>query len=326
MPFKLDNYISEIPFSDTPDAYGHFIKVDKVLFEGRSRHQKMLVIHNSKFGNVLILDGFFQVSELDEHLYHEPLVQPAMFSHPNPKNVLIIGGGDGGALEEVLKHKTVEKAVMIELDKEIVEVSKKYLKSVCKNAFSDKRTELIIGDGRNFVENTKGKFDVVIVDLTDPFGPSKMLYTKEFYTAVSKALTKDGVVALHSESPLLVPKAFNVIIKTLRSVFKFVNIHVGFVNTYATVWSFANASNSIDIRTLIPAGMKQKCKERGVKGLKYYAPAFYPNIFELTNHVKEILEEDAAISTDKDPLDVDANLKTRPLKIFAGKNGTEAIA
>src|SRR3989338_5111190 len=124
MAFEMENYISELPFSDEPNSYGHFMRVDKTLFEGRSKYQKMLVINNEKFGNVLILDGFFQVSELDEHLYHEPLVQPAMFSHPNPKNVLIIGGGDGGALEEVLKHNTVERAVMVELDADVVEVSK----------------------------------------------------------------------------------------------------------------------------------------------------------------------------------------------------------
>ncbi|MBI3413181.1 MAG: polyamine aminopropyltransferase [Candidatus Aenigmarchaeota archaeon] len=308
MPFKLENYVSEIPFSYEPDSYGHFMKVDRVLFEGRSKYQSVKVINNKIFGNVLLLDGFFQVSELDEHLYHEPLVQPAMFSHPNPKNVLIVGGGDGGALEEVLKHGTVERVVMVELDSEVVEISKKHLKSVCKDAFSDRRIKLVIDDGRKFVENTKEKFDVIIVDLTDPFGPSKMLYTKEFYTAVSNALTKDGILALHSESPLLAPKAFKVIIKTLKSVFKHVNVHLGFVNTYATVWSFANASNSIDVRKLSPDNMKQKCRERGVKDLKYYAPELYPNAFEVTNQIKKMLEEGAKISTDKNPLDVDAKL------------------
>lgn len=305
----MENYISELPFSDEPNSYGHFMKIDKILFNGQSEYQKMLVINNKKFGNVLILDGFFQVSELDEYLYHEPLVQPAMFSHPNPRNVLIIGGGDGGALEEVLKHKTVEKAVMVELDGDVIEVSKKYLKSICGNAFSDRRTEIIVGDGRKFVEKTKEKFDVIIIDLTDPFGPSKMLYTKEFYRAVSKASTSNGVVALHTESPLLAPKAFNVIIKTLKSVFKHVNVHLGFVNTYATTWSFANASNSTDVKALNPYDMKKICKERGVTGLKYYAPEFYPNAFEMTNQMKQLLEKDAKISTDKDPLDIDADVK-----------------
>lgn len=304
MAFKLDNYVSESPVSDKIAAYGHYLKVDKTLFEGRSKYQKLLVINNSKFGNVLVLDGFFQVSELDEHLYHEPLVQPAMFSHPNPKNVLIIGGGDGGVLEEVLKHNTVEKAVMVELDKDVVDVSKKYLKSICKDAFSDKRTRLIIDDGRKFVEETKEKFDVVIVDLTDPFGPSKMLYTKEFYTAISNAMTKDGVLALHTESPLFTPKVFNVIVKTLKSVFKCVNVHVGFVNTYGVVWSFGNASNSIDITKLKGSDLEAREIKRGVTDLKYYAPKNYPNIFELANSVKSVLETDAEISTDENPLEI----------------------
>ncbi|MBI4177541.1 MAG: polyamine aminopropyltransferase [Candidatus Aenigmarchaeota archaeon] len=304
MPFKLEGYVSEVPFSDTPDAYGHFMKVDNVLFEGRSEYQKILVINNSKFGNVLILDGFFQLSELDEHLYHEPLVQPAMFSHPNPKNVLIIGGGDGGALEEVLKHNTVERAVMVELDNGVVNVSKKYLRSVCGDAFSDKRTELIIGDGRKFIEQTEEKFDVVVIDLTDPFGPARLLYTKEFYTLVSKVLTKKGVVALHTESPLLIPTAFKVIVKTLKSVFMHVNVHVGFVNTYAMSWSFANASNSIDIRKISPRELGKRERKRGIENLKYYAPEFYPGAFEATNHTKELLKQDARISTDKNPLDV----------------------
>ncbi|MFH0889959.1 MAG: polyamine aminopropyltransferase [Candidatus Aenigmatarchaeota archaeon] len=304
MAFKLDNYVSESPVSDKIGAYGHYLKVDKMLFEGKSKYQKLLVINNSKFGNVLVLDGFFQVSELDEYLYHEPLVQPAMFSHPNPKNVLIIGGGDGGVLEEVLKHNTVEKAVMVELDNDVVDVSKKYLKSICKDAFSDRRTRLIIDDGRKFVEETKEKFDVVIIDLTDPFGPSKMLYTKEFYTAISNAMTKDGIVALHTESPLFTPKVFNVIVKTLKSVFKHVNVHMGFVNTYGVVWSFGNASNSIDITKIKGSDLEAREVKRGVKDLKYYAPKNYPNIFELANSVKSILETEAEISTDEKPLEI----------------------
>ncbi len=304
MAFEKENYVSENPISDKPDSYGHYMKVDRVLFEGVSKYQKMLVINNSKFGNVLILDGFFQVSELDEHLYHEPLVQPAMLSHPNPKNVLVIGGGDGGALEEVLKHNTVEKAVMVELDKDVVEASKNYLKSVCKGAFSDKRTELVIGDGRKFAENTSEKFDVVIVDLTDPIGPSRRLYTKEFYTSISKILVKDGVMALHTESPLMVPEAFGTIVRTLRSVFKHVNIHVGFVNTYAMTWSFANASNSIDMKNVDGEELTRREKERGVTDLRYYAPNYYPNMFELPEYAKKVIETGSDISTDKKPLNI----------------------
>jgi len=304
MSFKLENYVSEYPVSDKTDSYGHYLKIDKVLFEGRSKYQNMKVIHNGKFGNVLILDGFFQVSEFDEHLYHEPLVQTSMFSHPNPKRVLIIGGGDGGALEEVLKHSTVERAVMVELDAGVVEISKKYFRSVCGDAFDDARTELVIADGRKYVENTAEKFDVVIIDLTDPFGPSKMLYTKEFYTAVSNAMTKDGIVALHTESPLFTPKVFNTIIKTLKSVFRYVNIHVGFVNTYGVVWSFGNASNSIDIKEINRQELEKRETDRGVKDLRYYPPKLYPDIFGLTNQVKSILEEDAAVSTDKNPLEI----------------------
>ncbi len=322
MAFEKENYVSENPISDRSDSYGHYMKVDKVLFEGNSKYQKMLVINNGKFGNVLILDGFFQVSELDEHLYHEPLVQPAMFSHPNPKNVLIIGGGDGGALEEALKHKTVEKATMVELDGDVVRISRKYLKSVCKDAFSDKRTKLIIDDGRKFVENTKERFDVVVIDLTDPVGPSRMLYTKEFYALVSKILTENGVVALHTESPLMIPKIFGTIIRTLRSVFKHVNIHVGFVNTYAMVWSFANASNSIDIKNADGAELSKREKERGVKDLRYHAPKAYPNMFELPIYAKNMIEAGSEISIDKKPLDI----KVNPARMIPKQKYAEAVA
>ncbi|MBD3241848.1 MAG: hypothetical protein GF331_14765, partial [Chitinivibrionales bacterium] len=190
--------------------FGFFYTVKKTLYRGRSRFQKIELIDTDEFGNVLLLDDITQVAEKNDYQYHEPMVHPALCCHPRPADILVIGGGDGGILREVLKHRTVRSVTFVELDEKVVEFSRKYLSSLNKGAFDDPRVETVFSDGRAFVEQNPKRFDVVIMDMTDPFGPSRMLYTREFYRAVKRSFKNtNGIFTMHSESPVVRPVAYN---------------------------------------------------------------------------------------------------------------------
>src|SRR3989338_2406769 len=202
-------------------AYGRFFKIKKVIAVKQTKYQKLELMETFQYGKVLVLDGKPQIAEYGDYFYHEPLAQLPMLCAENPKRVLIIGGGDGGSPREVLKHG-VEHVDMAELDEDVITFAKEHLRFVCKNSYEDKRLQVSIGDGRKFAEQQlkKGvKYDVIISDLTDPFGPSKMLYKKEFYTTLKQLLNKGGVFSLHCDFPFMFPDAYPSIKATLESVF-----------------------------------------------------------------------------------------------------------
>jgi spermidine synthase len=278
---------------------GFFIIPEKRIAKIKSKFQNVELFSTKTYGKLLRIDNYFQTSEKDEFFYHEPLVQIPMFSHPNPKKVMIIGGGDGGSLEEVLKHKIVKKAVMIELDKAVVDFSKKHLKKINKNAFSDKRTELLIVDGKKFMENNKEKFDVIILDLTDPVGEASKLYTKEFYSLVKKNLSANGILSLHVECPLLWPNVFARIVKTLRSVFRHVEISHSFVPVYGTLISFGCCSDKINPLNVRKSEISKRIKQRKVKDLKFYDEENHFSLLVSPPYIKDILTKKHKIVTEK---------------------------
>ncbi len=170
--------------------------VRQTLYKGHSGHQQVDILKLANLGNSLFLDGVLQTAELDEFLYHESLVHPAMLTHQEARRVLIVGGGDGGALRETLKHSTVKQTVVVELDAAVVQLSEQWLPQISAGAFSDERNELRIGDARHVIADYRNHFDVIILDLTDPReeGVSSLLFTQEFYSLVSQALTPQGVL------------------------------------------------------------------------------------------------------------------------------------
>lgn len=266
--------------------YVYGFSYNKLLYSGHTEYQTIELYDTPLFGKLLKLDGQFQTSEKDEFFYHEMQVHTALCSHFKPEKVLIIGGGDGGILRNVLKHKTVKRVVMVEIDKGVVEFSMKYLKSVCGSAFTDKRTQLVIGDGKRFVEETNEKFDVVISDLTDPIGPSKALYTKEFYQSLNKILNKKGLIQLHIEMCVTRPKISRDIYKKLKSVFKYVAPSSSYVPLYGGLMAFATASQTIDASKIKATDVEKRLKERGVKDLKLYNGKFHEGIFSLPNFLR----------------------------------------
>lgn len=250
------------------DSHGFFYTVDRSLYQGRTKYQKIELLATPEHGAVLLLDDITQVTERSDWQYHEPLVHYPLLAHPAPERVLIIGGGDGGALREVLKHP-VREVDFIELDEEVVEFSRVHLAAVHQGSFEDPRVNLRFSDGRAWVEEHPGRYDAVIMDMTDPFGPSRMLYTAEFYRLVLAALRDDrGVFSMHSESPVARPVAYRCIGRTLASVFPVVRHAYAFIKMYATFWSFAVAGGTTDIRLLTAPVVNERLGERGIRGLR----------------------------------------------------------
>ncbi len=277
-------------------------KVEKIYYSGKSKFQKIDLVELSVFGKTLFLDEKIQSAQIDEYIYHEALVQPAMFSHPAPEKVLILGGGEGATLREILKHKDVKKVTMVDIDGELVEFCKKYLPEWHKGAFSDQRTELIIGDAKEFVENTKEKFDVIISDLTEPLeeGPSVYLFTKEYYGRIFEILNEKGVFVVQSGSALEGYAQFMASMnKTLLDVFEIVVPYWSFVFSFSMPWGFNIAYKGIDDKNAWE-NVKSNYSKKSDMELEYFSPELFEGLKLLPKKLKEELKE-GKISTNKDP-------------------------
>lgn len=237
------------PFAPIQYSY----EVENILYKGKSKYQEIDVIQNPHFGKMLILDGVVQITERDEFFYHEMLTHVALHAHPAPKKVIIIGGGDGGAVREVLKHKSVEKVYFIEIDEEVINVSKKFFPKVACGV-DDPRVEIKCMDGAEFVKGRNADIDAVIVDSTDIVGFATSLFTKEFFTSIKNCLTENGFYVTLSESLHFHKDIVIEVQETMKSVFPIVDIYTAPLATYAgNWWTF-----SIGSKNLSPREMKQK--------------------------------------------------------------------
>ncbi len=280
----------------------HVIK--RVIYSGRTKYQEVDILDTYDFGLCLVLDGKIQSSSADEQVYHVALVHPAMLTHPKPSRVLIIGGGEGATLREVLKHNTVEKAVMVDLDDEVVQLCKKYLPEFHMNSFDDPRTEIIIEDGRRYVERLPdNSIDVAIIDVTDPLegGPSYLLYTIEFYQLLAKKLGDGGVFVTQATSTYYSRNCFAAIYKTVASVFPVARTYHVFVPSYASEWGFVLGSKAADPLSLTSEEIERRMKERGVDNLKFYSPSIHHGIFALPSCLAQAFEAAKPV-TDSSPV------------------------
>lgn len=264
---------------------------EKTLYKGKTKYQDIELCKTKLFGNTLKLDGFFQTSEGEEWFYHETLTHPALMAHPNPKRVLVIGGGDAGIAREVLQHSTVEKVTVAELDGGVIEFSKKYLKKISGGAFASKRAEFLVCDGKKYIEESKEKFDVILIDLTDPIGPARPLFEVPFYKTVKAHLNKNGIVALQSEPPIFKPKVFSWVNGNLRKAFKNVFPYLNYIPLYGTMWSFTFASADVDPRKITAQILHKRMKDRGVKNLKWYTPEIHIGLFNLPPYVQKLIKK-----------------------------------
>jgi spermidine synthase len=263
----------------TPSS-GIFFKASKQLYKQDSPYQKIEVIENEHFGRILLLDGLVQTTEKDEFFYHEMLVHPAFLSHSEPRSVLIIGGGDGGVLKEVLRYP-VENVCLVEIDSQVIKVSQEYFPwlSLC---LKDERTELIIADGTEFIEQTNKTFDIVCVDSSEPVGPSASLHEEDFYQNMKRCLNSRSVIVAQTGSPIFHQNSIKLKNRFLKKIFKIVCFYMSPVPTYpGGSWAFVFLSDSVQ-----PLEIKGNPPE----GLIYFNPDIHRAAFSLPNFFKNELD------------------------------------
>lgn len=262
------------------------MKIKEKLYSGKSSFQKIELYDTYAYGRILVLDGIVQTSEKDEFIYHEMLCQVPMFLHENPKKVLIVGGGDGGSLEEILKNKSAEKVQMVEIDKKVVELSQKYLPSISKGSFKNKRAELVIGDGKEHIKKYKNFFDVIILDLSDPAGPAKDLISLGFYKKVKNALTKNGIVSIQSGSFTCQPELVRLIFQRIKKTFPCAEVRRAVVPCYqAGEYSFTIGAN-FNLERITLKEIQKKYRKLNLN-LEYYSPEIHFASKVLPKYLKE---------------------------------------
>jgi spermidine synthase len=239
-------FFEKEPYSPIEYTY----EVEKVLYKGKSQYQEIWVVENPYFGRMLILDGIVQLTERDEFFYHEMLTHVVMHAHPNPKRVVVIGGGDGGVVREVLKHRSVEKVYLVELDEEVINISKRFFLKLSSNV-DDPKVEMKIMDGAEFVKQYSGLIDVIIVDSTDIIGFARPLFTEDFFSSVMKKLGHDGMFVTHSESLHFHLDIVIEVQKILKKVFPLVDLYAVPIATYpGNWWAFSVGSRKLDPRDI----------------------------------------------------------------------------
>ncbi len=263
-------------FDSGGEGFAHAYRVDDLLYDGRSAYQRIRVIRNAAFGRMLVLDDAVQTTERDDFIYHELLAHVPLCTHPRPRRVLIIGGGDGGLLREALRHP-VEQVTMVEIDRAVVEVTRQYLPEIPGDAFDDPRARLVIDDGLAFVRQTSEQFDVALVDSTDPVGPAVGLFSEAFYGQLAARLGPEGVLAVQSGSPLYQRDVMATVARGMASHFRWVRPYLGTVPTYPGVlWTFTIGSQARDPLAVDAAEIAQRLA--GIT-TRYYTPAAHRHLF-----------------------------------------------
>ncbi len=277
--------MTEIWFTERQEEHsGLTVRVRDVLFSGKSKYQEIQILDTYSLGKVLVLDNTYQTTERDEAYYHEALAHIPLFTHPNPRHVLVVGGGDGGTVREVLKHKSVESVDLVEIDEVVVRECKKHMPTLSKG-FSDERVSVIFEDGAKYVKETNKKYDVVIVDSPDPVGPAVVLFEKEFYENIKGILNDGGLMVEQTESPLFSKDFVINIRKTFSEVFPIVRQYLTVVYTYpGATWSFTMGSLKHD-----PLKVDEEELNKRFKGMetKIYYPGIHKAFFALPRYIKE---------------------------------------
>jgi spermidine synthase len=271
------------------DDWGFYVRSSRRLEQFRSAYQAVEVHDSVSFGKLFRLDGHFMTSERDEFFYHENLVHLAALSHPSPERALIIGGGDGGSADELFKHPSIRSVTLAEIDASVVDISRKYLGAVHRGALDDPRLTLLIGDGFAFVRTTTERYDLIVLDLTDPGGPSELLYTADFYRACAARLNPLGALTLHIASPVAHPDRIRETLLILRSAFSVVTPYLTSVPLYGGLWMMACASATLDPASVSATEIDSRIAARGIAHLQYYNGDMHRAALALPNFVRNLV-------------------------------------
>ncbi len=272
------------------DKQGISLKVKGILYSGQSEFQKIDVIDTEAYGKTLLLDGLVMTTEKDEFFYHEMISHIPLLAHPNPEKVLIIGGGDGGTVREVLRHPSVKEIVLCEIDGAVIDVSKQYLPSIAC-CLDDPKVKIHLEDAVKYIKDKKNCFDVVLIDSTDPLGPGVGLFTEEFYTNARDSLMENGVMAAQTESPIACQKEFKLINSLLNKVFSVVKPYFAPVPTYpGSYWSWTFCSGGGQ-----PGICDDNLAAKLEKSTKYFNREIYSAVFAVPNYVKQLMASEEAV-------------------------------
>lgn len=272
-----------------PD-WGQQFAIDKILFEVATDHQHLVIFENAKWGRVMALDGVIQTTQKDEFVYHEMLTHVPMFAHGNAKKVLIIGGGDGGILREVLKHPQVESVTQVEIDQQVIDMCIQYLPEHSAGAYANPKANIVIDDGVEFVNNCLEKFDVIISDSTDPMGPGEVLFTSRFYQGIANCLNEGGVFVAQNGVSFLQTDEVKTTHQRLSPLFKEASFYSAAVPTYVGgIMTFAWASNDQSLKQVDLATLQARFTKAQM-ATRFYTPELHQASFALPQYILEALK------------------------------------
>jgi spermidine synthase len=290
----------------TTPGDGHFHAIVRTIASARTAFQQADILETRGFGKLLVLDGRMQSSQGDEFIYHDALVHPGMLATAEPpRTALVVGGGEGATLREVLAYPSIQRAVMVDIDGELVELCRRHLPEHHQGAFDDPRTELRHEDARAFLENTSERFDFISLDLTEPMeeGPACRLFSREFYTLVRDRLTPGGTMTMQAGMTKVGELAFfTAMCRTVSAAFPVVAPYQAFISCFGVPWGFLVATKGVDPRRIEPAAVDDAIAKRLRKPLRYWDGITHQHSFALPRFIREAVAADTRVVTDAAPL------------------------
>lgn len=271
------------------NGYGQSFSVDEMLYELRTEHQELIIFRNATFGRIMALDGIVQTTERDEFIYHEMLTHVPLLAHGDVRRVLIIGGGDGGMLREVLKHPGVESVTQVEIDQAVIDMCRRFLPGHSDGAFDDPRVSIVIEDGVDYVRQCRQRYDLIISDCTDPVGPGEVLFSSKFYEGCKGCLNSGGVFVAQNGVAFLQLDEVRTTQQRLSPYFQDQTFYSAAVPTYAGgMMTFAWAGDNPELRRIGPDELKRRYEASGIR-TRYYNPRIHSASFALPQYILDAL-------------------------------------
>lgn len=265
------------------ESFGITAKITKTYVDEQTEFQQLDMIETEEFGTMLVLDGMVMTTVKDEFVYHEMVAHPILFTHPNPEHVLVVGGGDGGVIREIMKHPKVKKAVLVDIDGKVIEYSKKYLPTIACE-LENPRVEVIVNDGFMHIHDHKNTYDVIMVDSTEPVGPAANLFTRGFYQGIYEALKEDGIFVAQTDNPWFKADLIQTVNRDVKEVFPIVRVYGANIPTYPSgLWTFTMGSKKYDPLEVDTDAIPEL-------DTKYYTARLHKSAFVLPKFVEDLVK------------------------------------
>jgi spermidine synthase len=267
------------------------LKADRVLFDSETEHQRLIVFENADFGRVMMLDNIIQLTTKDEFIYHEMMAHVPLFAHGRARRALIVGGGDGGVLREMLKHPKLEQVTLCEIDRGVIDLCRQHFADISAGAYDDPRTRIVIADGTKFVAETDDRFDLIVVDSTDPVGPGAVLFTREFYADCARCLKRGGLLITQNGLPFLQPDELKQSVGYFRELFGDASCYLATTPSYfGGPMSYGWATNDKKLREHRRKKIERRYKKAGGFPTRYWSPEVHVAAFALPTYVRDLVE------------------------------------